>query len=82
LGEAEGVDPEDLAAVRRMDRKRAKRTTNEESQSPIDPEAELARLKGGAHGAGVQSRERCGYEDRHHRDGDETESGRLEPLAS
>jgi transposase len=47
LAEAEGVDAEDMAAVRRMDRKRAKRTSNEEWQSPSDPEAEVARLKDG-----------------------------------
>ena len=36
LAEAEGVDAEDAAALRRMDRKRAKKTSNEDWQSPND----------------------------------------------
>jgi transposase len=45
--EAEGVDAEDAAALRRMDRKRAKRMSNEEWVNPSDPEAEITRLKDG-----------------------------------
>ena len=47
LAEAEGVEAEDAAALRRMDRKRAKKMSNEEWVNPHDPEAEIARLKDG-----------------------------------
>ena len=47
LAEAEGVDAEDAAALRRMDRKRAKKMSNEVWENPNDPEAEITRLKDG-----------------------------------
>jgi len=47
LAEAEGIDAEDAAALRRMDRKRAKKMSNEVWESPNDPEAEITRLKDG-----------------------------------
>jgi transposase len=47
LAEAEGVDAQDPAALRRMDRKRAKRTSNEDWKSPADGEAEITKLKDG-----------------------------------
>jgi transposase len=47
LAEAEGVDTPDAAALRRMDRKRAKRMSNEEWVNPHDEAAEIARLKDG-----------------------------------
>ena len=47
LAQAEGVEAEDAAAVRRMDRKRAKKMPNEEWVNPHDPEAEITRLKDG-----------------------------------
>ena len=47
LAEAEGVDSEDAAALRRMDRKRRKKMSNEEWVNPNDPEAEFTRLKDG-----------------------------------
>src|SRR5260370_1154036 len=47
LAEAEGVDVEDTAALRRMDRKRAKKMSNEVWENPNDPEAEITRLKDG-----------------------------------
>jgi transposase len=47
LAEAEGVDAKDPAALRRMDRKRAKKTSNEDWESPSDDEAEITRLKDG-----------------------------------
>jgi transposase len=47
LAKAEGTDPNDAAAVHRMDRKRRKKTSNEDWQSPSDPEAEITRLKDG-----------------------------------
>jgi transposase len=47
LAQAEGVEAEDPAAVRRMDRKRAKKMSNEEWVNPHDPEAEITRLKDG-----------------------------------
>ncbi len=47
LAEAEGIDGNDAAAVRRMDRKRKKKMSNEEWENPNDPEAEITRLKDG-----------------------------------
>jgi transposase len=47
LAQAEGVEAEDAAAVRRLDRKRAKKMSNEEWVNPQDPEAEITRLKDG-----------------------------------
>src|SRR3977135_1495902 len=47
LAAAEGVDPENAAALRRMDRKRAKKISNDVWENPNDPEAEITRLKDG-----------------------------------
>jgi transposase len=47
LAEAEGVDAKDAAALLRMDRKRKKKTSNEDWQSPSDEEAEITKLKDG-----------------------------------
>jgi transposase len=47
LAIAEGVDSEDAAALRRMDRKRKKKMSNEDWENPNDPEAEITRLKDG-----------------------------------
>ena len=47
LAEADGVDATDAAALRRMDRKRAKRTSNQEWKSPVDDDAEITKLKDG-----------------------------------
>ncbi len=47
LAIAEGVDPEDAAALRRMDRKRKKKMPNEDWENPNDAEAEITRLKDG-----------------------------------
>jgi len=47
LAEAEGIDAQDAAALLRMDRKRKKRTSNEDWKSPIDQEAEITKLKDG-----------------------------------
>jgi len=47
MAEAEGVDAQDPAALRRMDRKRVKRTSNEDWKSPNDEEAEITKLKDG-----------------------------------
>lgn len=41
------MEAEDAAAVRRMDRKRVKKMSNQEWVNPNDPEAEIARLKDG-----------------------------------
>jgi transposase len=50
LAEAEGVEAKDAAALRRMDRKRKKRTSNEDWESPSDGEAEITKLKDGRTG--------------------------------
>ena len=47
LAEAEGIDSTDEAALRRMDRQRCKRMSNEEWVNPHDAEAEITRLKDG-----------------------------------
>jgi transposase len=47
LAEAEGIDAKGAAALLRMDRKRRKKTSNEDWQSPSDGEAEITKLKDG-----------------------------------
>ena len=47
LAEAEGIDATDAAALLRMDRKRKKKSSNEDWQSPSDQEAEITKLKDG-----------------------------------
>ena len=47
LAEAEGIDATDAAALLRMDRKRKKKSSNEDWQSPSDEEAEITKLKDG-----------------------------------
>jgi transposase len=47
LAAAEGIEAEDAAALRRMDRKRSKKMSNDEWINPNDPEAEITRLKDG-----------------------------------
>jgi transposase len=47
LAEAEGVNAKDTAALRRMDRKRKKKTSNEDWESPSDSGAEITKLKDG-----------------------------------
>jgi len=47
LAEAEGVNAPDAAALRRMDRKRKKKTSNEDWESPSDGDAEITKLKDG-----------------------------------
>ena len=47
LAEAEGIDAKDAAALLRMDRKRKKKTSNEDWKSPSDDEAEITKLKDG-----------------------------------
>jgi transposase len=44
---AEGVETTDAASLRRMDRKRKKKTSNEDWASPADAEAEITKLKDG-----------------------------------
>ncbi|MCS7261179.1 MAG: hypothetical protein NZ765_10420 [Anaerolineae bacterium] len=47
LAAAEGLEAEDPAALRRMDRKRAKQVANAEWVNPHEPEAQITRLKDG-----------------------------------
>jgi transposase len=47
LSEAEGIEAKDAAALLRMDRKRKKKTSNEDWQSPVDGDAEITKLKDG-----------------------------------
>src|ERR1700692_2818824 len=48
LAQQAGIDSNDDEAVRRMDRKRKKKTPNEEWVNPHDPEAEVTKRKDGA----------------------------------
>lgn len=43
-----GIDPDDDEAVRRMDRKRNKKTSNQEWVNPHDPDAAVTKMKNGA----------------------------------
>lgn len=47
LAEAEGIEAKDAAALLRMDRKRKKKTSNEDWKNPVDEDAEIAKLKDG-----------------------------------
>jgi transposase len=47
LAEAEGMEAKDAAALLRMDRKRKKKTSNDDWKNPIDEEAEITKLKDG-----------------------------------
>jgi transposase len=47
LAAVEGVNATDAAALRRMDRKRRKKTSNKDWASPSDAEAEITKLKDG-----------------------------------
>src|SRR5450432_2006927 len=47
IAEAEGVEAKDAAALLRMDRKRKKKTSNEDWKSPVDGDAEITKLKDG-----------------------------------
>lgn len=48
LAAQEGIDPEDTAAVRRFDRHRPGKGSNQEWQNPHDPDAKIGRTKDGA----------------------------------
>ena len=48
LAKAEGMDENDEDALRRMDRKRKKRMSNQEWVNPHDPDAEITRMKDGS----------------------------------
>jgi transposase len=50
LATAEDVETTDAASLRRMDRKRKKKTSNEDWASPSDAEAEITKLKDGRTG--------------------------------
>jgi transposase len=47
LAEAEGLNVKDAAALQRMDRKRQKKTSNEDWESPSDGDAEITKRKDG-----------------------------------
>jgi transposase len=47
LAEAEGIEAQDAASLLRMDRRRKKKTSNEDWQSPSDGDAEITKLKDG-----------------------------------
>jgi transposase len=47
LAQAEGIEAKDAAALLRMDRKRKKKSSNQDWQSPVDGDAEITKLKDG-----------------------------------
>src|SRR5260370_32791002 len=47
LAEAEGIEGKDAAALLRMDRKRKKKTSNDDWKNPNDEDAEIRKLKDG-----------------------------------
>ena len=47
VAEAEGMPAADAAELRRRDRQRKKKASNEDWESPVDPQAEIAKLKDG-----------------------------------
>jgi transposase len=47
VAEADGETAPDAAALRRIDRRRKKTISNEDWESPADPEAEITKLKDG-----------------------------------
>jgi len=47
LAEAEGIEAKDAVALLRMDRRRKKKTSNEDWKSPSDGDAEITKLKDG-----------------------------------
>ena len=53
LAEAEGIDAKGPAALRRMDRKRAKKTSNEDWKSLNDERCRNHEAEGRAHGSGL-----------------------------
>lgn len=55
LAKAAGVEPNDEAALRRMDRRRKKKARNEEWVNPHDPEAEVTRMKDGRAALGYKA---------------------------
>src|SRR6059036_192172 len=48
LAAEQGIDPEDTAAVRRFDRNRPGKGSNQQWQNPHDPDAKIGRTKDGA----------------------------------
>src|SRR5882757_4970021 len=48
LAAAQGIDPEDAGAVRKFDRHRPGKGSNQEWQNPHDPDAKIGRTKDGA----------------------------------
>lgn len=48
LAAEQGIDPEDASAVRRFDRQRPGKGSNQEWQNPHDPDAKIGRTKDGA----------------------------------
>jgi transposase len=48
LAAEQGIDPEDTAAVRRFDRHRPGKGSNQQWQNPYDPDAKIGRTKDGA----------------------------------
>jgi transposase len=48
LAAASGIDPQDSAAVRKFDRKRPKKMSNQEWENPDDPDAKIGPKKDGA----------------------------------
>ena len=72
LAEAAGLEATEEAALRRMDRRRKKKGSNEEWVNPHDPEAEITRMKDGRTAVGVQGGACRGHGHGSHCGGDHT----------
>jgi hypothetical protein len=59
LAEAAGLEATDEAALRRMDRRRKKKGSNDEWVNPHDSEAEITRLKNGSPASSVGRSNAC-----------------------
>jgi len=56
LAQESGIDTPTRDQVAKLDPQRAKKGSNEEWMNPHDPEAEITKLKDGAHAPGIQGR--------------------------
>ena len=72
LAESNGLEATDEAALRRMDRRRKKKGSNEEWVNPHDPEAEITRLKNGRTALAYKAELRRGHGHRSDCGGDHT----------
>ena len=61
LAKESGIETPTRAQLARLDRKRAKKGSNEEWTHPHDPDARITKMKDGRHPLSAQGRARCRY---------------------